>query len=195
MLAAQKGYTGIVKLLLRKGAKVDAKGAQGRTALIKAASLGKIHIVKALLAKKAKMDGRDTGGKVKAPQKSSVGSFKLPEDMPAPSSHAALLAIYNKKGAKLADLAKYVKAKGWISGDSTIYGSKGRKGISEKLISLGLARKEGDIYTLTDKGSKRVNPESILESESEIGSYLHKQLLVKTIEYLHEKNMFVMATP
>ena len=83
----------------------------------------------------------------KPPQKSSVGSFKPPED------------IYNNKGAKLADLAKYVKAKGWISGDPTIYGSKGRKGIFENLISLGLAKKEGDIYTLTGKGSKWVNPQ------------------------------------
>ena len=69
------------------------------------------------------------------------------------------------KGAKLVDLAKYVKAKGWINGDPTIYGSKGRKGIFENLISLGLAKKEGDIYTLTDKGEKWVNPESILETE------------------------------
>ena len=137
----------------------------------------------------------DMGAKAKPPQKSSVESFKPPEDRPTPSSHAALLAIYNNNGAKLADLAKYVKAKGWISGDPTIYGSKGRKGIFENLISLGLAKKEGDTYTLTDKGSKWVNPESILETESEIGSELHKQILVKTIEYLHEKNMFVMATP
>lgn len=106
-----------------------------------------------------------------------------------------MLAIYNNEGAKLADLVKYVKAKGWINGDPTIYGSKGRKGIFENLISLGLARKEGDTYTLTDKGEKWVNPESILETESEIGSDLHKQLLIKTIGYLHEKNMFVMTTP
>ncbi len=69
------------------------------------------------------------------------------------------------------------------------------KGHIENLISVGLAKKEGDMYTLTDKDSKLVNPESILETESEIGSDLHKRLLVKTIEYLHEKNMFVMATP
>ena len=137
----------------------------------------------------------DMGAKAKAPQKSSVEAFKPPEDRPTPSSHAALLAIYDNEGAKLAGLAKYVKAKGWISGDPTIYGSKGRKGIFENLISLGLAKKEGDTYTLTEKGTKWVNPESILETESEIGSDLHKQLLVKTIEYLHEKNMFVMATP
>ena len=55
-----------------------------------------------------------------------------------------MLAIYNNEGAKLADLVKYVKAKGWINGDPTIYGSKGRKGIFENLISLGLARKEGN---------------------------------------------------
>ena len=41
-----------------------------------------------------------------------------------------------------------------------------------------------DTYTLTDKGSKWVNPESILETESEIGSDLHKQLLVKTISHI-----------
>ena len=128
-------------------------------------------------------------------KKSSIETFKPQDDRPTPSSHAALLAIYKNKDAKLADLAKYVKAKDWISGDPTIYGSKGRKDIFENLISLGLARKEEDIYTLTDEGSKWVSPESILETESEIGSDLHKQLLIKTIEYLHEKNMFVMATP
>ena len=58
-----------------------------------------------------------------------------------------------------------------------------------------MSKKEGDTYTLMEKGSKWVNPESILETESEIGSDLHKQILIKTIEYLHEKNMLVMATP
>ena len=53
-----------------------------------------------------------------------------------------------------------------------------------------MAKKEGDTYTLMEKGSKWVRPEAILETESEIGSDLHKQLLVKTIKYLHEKNMF-----
>ena len=101
----------------------------------------------------------DMGAKARPPQKSSIETFKPPDDRPTQSSHAALLAIYNNKGAKLADLAKYVKAKGRISGDPTIYGSKGRKGIFENLISLGLAKKEGDIYTLTGKGSKWVNPQ------------------------------------
>ena len=96
---------------------------------------------------------------------------------------------------KLADLVKHVKGKCWISGNPTIYRSKGRKGKFENLISLDLAKKEGDIYTLVGKGLKWVNPESILKTESEIGSDLHKQLLIKTTEYLHEKNMFVMATP
>ena len=56
------------------------------------------------------------------------------------------------------------------------------------------AKDEKEKLSLTAKGSKWVNPESILETESEIGSDLHKQLLVKTIECLREKNMFVMAT-
>lgn len=48
------------------------------------------------------------------------------------------------------------------------------KGHIENLISVGLAKKEGDMYTLTDKDSKLVNPGLILETKSEIGSNLHK---------------------
>ena len=47
----------------------------------------------------------------------------------------------------------------------------------------------------TEKGEKWVVPVKILENESEIGGDLHRQILIKTIEYLHESNMFVMATP
>ena len=49
--------------------------------------------------------------------------FKPPEDRPTATQHAAMLAIYNNKGAPLSVLAKYLKAKGWITGDPTIYGS------------------------------------------------------------------------
>ncbi|MEM3661746.1 MAG: hypothetical protein QXG73_02880, partial [Candidatus Micrarchaeaceae archaeon] len=54
------------------------------------------------------------------PQISKLEYFKPPEDRPTATQHAAMLAIYNNKGAELSEMAKYLKSKGWITGDPTI---------------------------------------------------------------------------
>ena len=127
------------------------------------------------------------------PQPSKLEFLKPPEDRPTATQHAAMLAIYNNKGAPLSVLAKYLKAKGWITGDPTIYGSKGRVGIFESLIKLGLASKLGSGYGLTEKGLKFIDPEAIIAGANNLGSDLHIRLMKKTIEKLHEDNMLVVA--
>ncbi len=119
--------------------------------------------------------------------------FPLPEDRPTPSVHAALLAILNNPGAKTAALTKYVKEKDFVTGDATIYGTKERPGIFDTAVKLGFTKATTNGYELTERGERMVKPDAILKSESEIGSELHKQLLIKTIEALHESNMFVTA--
>ena len=126
-------------------------------------------------------------------QASKLEVLKPPENRPTATQHAAMLAVYNNKGATLAELAKYLKAKGWITGDPTIYGAKGRPGIFESLVKLGWARKEGNIYILTEKALDFIDPERIIKSASNKGSELHIQLMKKTIEKLHEQNMLVVA--
>lgn len=120
-------------------------------------------------------------------------SFKPPEDRPTATQHAAMLAIYNNKGAPLSWLAKYLKAKGWITGDPTIYGSKGRVGVFESLAKLGLASKTGNGYELTENGLRFVDPEAIIAGANNLGSDLHIRLMKKTIEKLHGNNMLVVA--
>ena len=127
------------------------------------------------------------------PQPSKLEFLKPPEDRPTATQHAAMLAIYNNKGAPLSVLAKYLKAKGWITGDPTIYGSKGRIGIFESLVKLGLASKLGNGYGLTEKGLKFIDPEAIIAGANNLGSDLHIRLMKKTIERLHEDNMLVVA--
>ena len=127
------------------------------------------------------------------PQPSKLEFLKPPEDRPTATQHAAMLAIYNNKGAPLSVLAKYLKAKGWITGDPTIYGSKGRIGIFESLVKLGLASKLGNGYGLTEKGLKFIDPEAIIAGANNLGSDLHIRLMKKTIEKLHEDNMLVVA--
>ena len=134
-------------------------------------------------------------GEEKPKQKTdAVEFFKPPDDRPTATVHAALLAIMANEGGEIKALAKYLEDKGFVKSPSTIYGNKGRKGVFETAVTLGLAKLEDNKYSLTDKGKKFVEPEKILETESEMGGEMHKKMLVKTIEYLHESNMFVMAT-
>ena len=126
-------------------------------------------------------------------QPSKLEFFKPPEDRPTATQHAAMLAIYNNKGAPLSVLAKYLKAKGWITGDPTIYGSKGRVGVFESLAKLGLASKTSKGYELTGKRLKFIDPSAIIDGANNLGSDLHIRLMKKTIEKLHEDNMLVVA--
>ena len=126
-------------------------------------------------------------------QPSKLEFFKPPEDRPTATQHAAMLAIYNNKGAPLSVLAKYLKAKGWITGDPTIYGLKGRVGVFESLAKLGLASKTSNGYELTGKGLKFIDPNAIIDGANNLGSDLHIRLMKKAIEKLHEDNMLVVA--
>ena len=116
-----------------------------------------------------------------------------PRERMSPIGTAAGLAIYNNKGAPLSVLAKYLKSKGWITGDPTIYGSKGRVGVFESLAKLGLASKTSNGYELTGKGLKFIDPSAIIDGDNNLGSDLHIRLMKKTIEKLHEDNMLVVA--
>ena len=131
--------------------------------------------------------------KPETPVEESRMPFPPPADRPTATIHAALLALYHNEGAPFADLARYLKNKGFITSDPTIYGTKERQGVFDIAFKLGLAEKGQEGYRLSKNGERWVKPEAILESESEIGSDLHKQILMKTIEYLHERNMLVIA--
>ncbi len=114
-------------------------------------------------------------------------------ERPTTTQHAAILAIYGNKSAKITELASYVRSKGWISGSTTIYGGSGRPGVFESLVMLGLAaRSDGGRYELTQKGSSWVNPNMILDSVN-TASDLHFRLLKRTIAKLHESNTLVIA--
>ncbi|OJI08079.1 MAG: hypothetical protein BK997_01060 [Candidatus Micrarchaeum sp. ARMAN-1] len=120
--------------------------------------------------------------------------LKLPRGAPSPTEHAALLAILANEGSDKAGLVGYVKGKGWIGSDATIYGYKGKAGIFEKAVSIGFAAEKGGRYNLTEQGRAWVDPERIIMGQSDkIGSEEHKRLLVKTIDKLHESNMLVVS--
>ncbi|MEM3265438.1 MAG: hypothetical protein QXH07_05740 [Thermoplasmata archaeon] len=127
------------------------------------------------------------------PQISKLEYFKPPEDRPTATQHAAMLAIYNNKGAELSEMAKYLKSKGWITGDPTIYGSRERPGIFESLVKLGFAEKTGNGYKLTEKAKSWIEPDGIIKGANNLGSDLHMQLMKKVIDKLHEENMLVIA--
>lgn len=58
MYASQEGYLGVVQALLAKGADVNAKNNDGRTALIFASLKGQLEIVQAFLAKGADVNAK-----------------------------------------------------------------------------------------------------------------------------------------
>ena len=126
-------------------------------------------------------------------QASTLEVLNPPSDRPTPTLHAALLAIQKNKGANLITLVKWLKRSGFITGDPTIYGYKGRNGVFDNAIRLGFAKKTGKCYELTTKGMKWAEPEKMMSEKADLGSDLHKQLLIKTIERLHESNMLVLS--
>ncbi len=117
-----------------------------------------------------------------------------PMDRPTPPMFAGLLAIYNNKGKTKSELAKIIKEGGIVTSHPTIYGFAGSPGIFEILVKLGFAVQDNDIFTLTDKGLKWVDPERILDTDRlRVGGSLHEQTLVQTIKELHAKNLLVVV--
>jgi len=121
------------------------------------------------------------------------GTSNMLEDRPTATQHAAMIAIYKNPNASLTELAKYLKQKTWITGEPTIYGTKGRPGVFDSLVDLGFARKNGKSYELTNNGLNWIDSRKMMENKNDLSSDLHKQLMKKTIESLHEKNVLVIV--
>ncbi len=119
-------------------------------------------------------------------------TLEVPEGRPTTMLHAAMLAVYENPGAGLGKIAKYLKTKGWITSDPTIYGSKDRKGVLDNLVSLGYAKVDGSGYKLTEKALWWIDAEILVKRAKNVGSELHMQLMRKTVEKLHEENMLVV---
>jgi hypothetical protein len=126
---------------------------------------------------------------------SAVEFFKPPNDRPTAMQHAAMLAVLANPNTDRGEMIKWLEKKKWITASNTLYGRKQNPSVFDAIVKLDLAKDENGKLSLTEKGEKWVVPAKILENESEIGGDLHRQILIKTIEYLHESNMFVMATP
>ena len=122
-------------------------------------------------------------------------TFRIPDGAPSPAEHAALLAIYHSPDKTLAGVVGYVKERGWIKSNTTLYGYTAKPGVLDGVVSAGFATKSRDAYELTDQGLGWVDPEKILINQSDkLGSEEHKRLLIKTINKLHETNMLVVTS-
>ncbi len=135
----------------------------------------------------------DDYGKTPKKEETEKIPFPPPENRPTPSIHAALLALLAKPKAELFDLVEWVRHEGFVTSDPTLYGSKDRKGIFDGAVELGYATKEGNTYEITDQGARWVRPELIIKQAATTGGEIHKQLLIKAIEYLHENNMLTIV--
>ncbi len=102
--------------------------------------------------------------------------FALPQNRPTPTIHAAMLAIQYNQGSNMSVLADWLKKKGFITSNNTIYGYGTRQGVFDTAVSLGFIEKRKGGYKLTDKGKKWVDADTILEGELNAGSELHKQI-------------------
>ena len=87
--AAARGHEAVVRLLLEKGAKLEAKDSNGRTPLSWAAELGHEAVVKLLLEKGPKLEAKDD----------KYG--RTPLSWAAANKHEAVVKLLLEKGAKL----------------------------------------------------------------------------------------------
>lgn len=116
------------------------------------------------------------------------GRLILQTDMPTPPQYAGLLAIYNNPNSGLKELITFITGRGWFTSPSTLYGSKGNPGIFQELINKSLATESKDGYALTEEGLRWVDPDRIMESQSDkAGSEDHKRLMRKTIKMLQDR--------
>ena len=103
-----------------------------------------------------------------------------------------MLAAQQHPEAKMKDMTKWLKER-YAYTDSTLYGYGTRGSIFDTAMSLGYIDKHGKSYSLTEKGKKVVDSSTMLKDAVNGGSDLHRQILAKTIEKLHESNMLVIA--
>ncbi|MCL5099998.1 MAG: hypothetical protein M1158_02660 [Candidatus Marsarchaeota archaeon] len=121
--------------------------------------------------------------------------IRIPAGAPSPSEHAALLAILSSPAKARPELVQFVKSKGWVRSDATLYGYEGKPGIFEKVVANGMAGISSGAYSLTEQGLRWVEPGRILAAQSDkLGSEEHKRLLVRTVEKLHESNALVISS-
>jgi len=118
-------------------------------------------------------------------------ALKEQAERPTATHQAAMLAIYSNPSASKKQLADYLKKKGWITSETTIYGNKSRLGIFDSLVSLGLARKLGSGYELSGKAIAQLGERELVEKAKNSGSELHRQLIRKTIKRLHDDNTYI----
>ncbi len=130
-----------------------------------------------------------------ASTQSRKSPFRIPDGAPSPAEHAAMLAIYYCAEKTKTGLISYIKEKGWIRSDTTMYGYTAKPGVLDGTVNAGFAAKSRNTYSLTEQGLRWVEPERILENQSDkLGSEEHKRLLIRTIHKLHESNMLVTTS-
>ena len=132
---------------------------------------------------------------VAEPSRARRSPFRIPEGAPSPMEHAAMLAVYHCEEKTKAGLISYIKGKGWIRSDTTLYGYTAKPGVIDGIVNAGFASKARNRYALTEQGLKWITPERILENQADkLGSEEHKRLLISTIHKLHESNMLVITS-
>ena len=62
MLACKEGHSGVIRLLLEKGAQADLQDNRGRSALMYSSKRNKLEVAKLLLENGAQVDIQDYGG-------------------------------------------------------------------------------------------------------------------------------------
>ena len=133
--------------------------------------------------------------KTPVPTNTRKSPFRIPEGAPSPAEHAAMLAVYYCKDKSKSGLIGYIKEKGWIKSETTLYGYTAKPGALDGVVNAGFATKSRNTYSLTEEGLKWIDPEHILVNQSDkLGSEEHKRLLISTIHKLHERNMLVITS-
>jgi len=128
---------------------------------------------------------------VKEVETVNFSEAKLIKERPTATHFRALEAIYNNPHSNRAKLAAYLRTKGGITSDATIYGAKGRPGILDGVVSLGMADYKNKTFELTDKGKRWVDLDYMTGKSITEGGELHKQIMKSIIKKLHEEGTFV----
>lgn len=110
-------------------------------------------------------------------------------EIPSAAVYRFLLAL--GRAGSLQQAYQLLKQRGWITSDTTIYGTKGKPSLQERARAMGYLDAEG---RLTEKALQLIDPEKLIaRQKSNAGGEEHRKMMAKVILAIQERGNFAFV--